>query len=196
MDALRSLDENLFRAIHLGWSNPFLDIVFLVASYSGLGQVQALAILVLGRFQSTKRWVVALLASEIVSGVFISDLFKQLLPRERPSNLPYAHPLEDLNYRSFPSGHTTTSFGIAFMLIYLTWSTRYRTVGLVSLVWAILVGLSRIQRGVHWPTDVLGGAFAGLLGTCLVVAWLERRGNLPLLRELVKSPNESLNEKD
>ncbi len=76
------------------------------------------------------------------------------------------------HYGSFPSGHSTTIFTVAGILsLYLRRS---------ALIWllaaaALLVGLSRIAVGVHWPLDVLGGAFGGwlsaVLGTLLAQRW-------------------------
>ncbi|HWA83360.1 MAG TPA: phosphatase PAP2 family protein, partial [Fimbriimonadaceae bacterium] len=69
---------------------------------------------------------------------------------------------------SFPSGHTTTAFAIAFLLFLMTRKKECAWVGQVALGWAVLVGVSRVYRGVHWPTDVIGGAFAGLFSACLI----------------------------
>ena len=73
---------------------------------------------------------------------------------------------------SFVSGHTTTAFSFATMLLLLTWKTKRWDLGWASMVLAVLVGLSRIYRGVHWPSDVVGGMFAGIAGGCLVYAVL------------------------
>jgi membrane-associated phospholipid phosphatase len=74
-------------------------------------------------------------------------------------------------FSSFPSGHSTTIFTVVGILsLYLRRS---------ALIWlvaaALLVGISRIAVGVHWPLDVLGGAFGGwlsaVLGTLLAQHW-------------------------
>lgn len=76
------------------------------------------------------------------------------------------------HYGSFPSGHSTTIFTVAGVL-----SLCLRRSALVWLVAAaaLLVGLSRVAVGVHWPLDVLGGAFGGwlsaVLGTLLAQHW-------------------------
>lgn len=76
------------------------------------------------------------------------------------------------HYGSFPSGHSTTIFAVAGIL------SLYLRQG--SLTWllaavALLIGLSRVAVGVHWPLDVLGGAFGGwlsaVLGTLLAQHW-------------------------
>jgi len=61
---------------------------------------------------------------------------------------------------SFPSGHTVTIFTLAGLLIFYfkTFLTR-----LALICFALLIGISRIAVGVHWPVDVLGGAAFGIL---------------------------------
>ncbi len=94
-----------------------------------------------------------------------AQLIKRTLPRLRPSNLPDAivAPDERIFHNSFPSGHTTTAFALAFWVFLATRGTRYRLWGYTALVLAGLVGLSRVYRGVHYPSDVLAGALIGVL---------------------------------
>jgi membrane-associated phospholipid phosphatase len=76
---------------------------------------------------------------------------------------------------SFPSGHTAT----AFTLVGVICLQRVPpALAVVSLLLAILVGVSRVVVGAHWPLDILGGAFGGWLGAVIGVA-LARRWPAP-----------------
>jgi membrane-associated phospholipid phosphatase len=72
---------------------------------------------------------------------------------------------------SFPSGHATTAFAIGGLLA-LGVASRLWSTALVAL--AVLVALSRAVVGVHWPLDILAGAFGGWLAAVLGL-WLGKR---------------------
>jgi membrane-associated phospholipid phosphatase len=63
------------------------------------------------------------------------------------------------NYESFPSGHTTSAFALAFILAH---STNKISIQIILLIFAITTGYSRMYLGQHFLTDVL---FGSLLGT-------------------------------
>jgi hypothetical protein len=65
-----------------------------------------------------------------------------------------------LKRNSFPSGHTLSAFLFAGVLFAFSTSVVQR---LALLSAATMVGLSRVAVGVHWPQDVIAGAFSGLL---------------------------------
>jgi len=94
-------------------------------------------------------------------------LMKTIFKRRRPfvQNLKIVA-VYNAGSTSFPSGHTSTSFAIATALsrAYPKWY-----VIVPSYLWAASVGYSRMYLGVHYPSDVFGGA---LLGT--TTSWVLR----------------------
>jgi membrane-associated phospholipid phosphatase len=74
---------------------------------------------------------------------------------------------------SFPSGHTATAFTVLGLLL-LSGAVRGTLPVLAATALAVLVGLSRIVVGVHWPADVLAGAAGGWCSAWLGL-WLARR---------------------
>jgi undecaprenyl-diphosphatase len=114
------------------------------------------------------RGVVALLGSAAMT-----QLLKHLIGRPRPR---FAHadefmlgPSLDSGLDAFPSGHTFNAFGAATVAAWYVPTLR------VPLFLAAgLVGLSRVVRGSHFPTDVFAGAVLGVLIGSLAAAGLKR----------------------
>jgi undecaprenyl-diphosphatase len=179
---LYRLDLEWFQAIHVGLHRPWLDPIFLVLSYLGLGQVQAVIAIGLLFSPKTKMYTLPLLWTLIVCSL-AAQIPKHLIERDRPSRLVFAHPQEAWLANSFPSGHTTSAFGFAFVLLFVTVGTRRAWIGWTSRAIAALVGLSRIYRGVHWPSDVIAGMFFGAASATLVFLVLDRMGKILHLDE-------------
>lgn len=180
MQGLYRWDMDTFRAVNLGHRSPLLDALFLVLSVTGLGGLEALVAVCLYPWPALRRFILPLIVSVAISGLLLADGIKKILPRDRPSNLGVAITQEDFHHGSFVSGHTTTAFAFATTLLLMTLGTRRGWVGPLALLWAFGVGVSRVYRGVHWPSDVLGGAFAGMFGASLVYLVFARRGWLDL----------------
>lgn len=168
----------VFRFINVEHRSPALGFVCLILSYLGLGQIQSVFALLCLRSPRTKHYTLPILITILVSGLVVAQTFKSVISRERPSNLSMAKPEERWLHDSFISGHTATSFAVAMMLILMTWGTRNQKYGLISMGLAVGVGYSRIYRGVHWPTDVLAGALAGIATACALFLVLRRLGHM------------------
>ena len=102
--------------------------------------------------------------------IFINMIIKNLVARARPYKV-----IETLTILvpepkefSFPSGHAASSFA-AGVVLYLTLPKKY---GVPALILAVLISLSRLYVGVHYPTDVLGGMVMGpLIAVAVVKGW-------------------------
>lgn len=134
-----------------------------------------------------RRYALPPLLAGIFAGV-LRTLFVMVVQRSRPSNFNFADPLEHaFNHKSFPSGHATTSFAIAFSFVLLTRKTDASWLGLLAMAWALLVGFSRIYVGVHWPTDIIAAAGFGL--ACAAIVHLLMKQDPPELAAAVEGDN-------
>ena len=98
---------------------------------------------------------------------------KDLVQRARPFDAhPQIHPLYVVHSSSFPAGHAATAFAGATVLAYVV----PRLAPLLFLI-AAAIGFSRVYVGVHYPTDVLGGAAIGVAVGLVVVLALRAARN-------------------
>jgi len=174
-------DRALFFWINRGWHHPWLSDLFGAITWLGVGWVQVLlALLVLGiaKRYGDRVWAilyrtatVPLLMAWLTSGVLVQVL-KRIWDRPRPSNLAGALVAADerIFSKSFPSGHSCTTAAMAMVLTMVFWK-RYPGVVLGAWVVALLVMLSRVYRGVHYPSDVLAGALIGGMCGYMAVVW-------------------------
>ena len=112
-------------------------------------------------FRRTRRMGVYCAASMLLTLLVVNLCIKPLAARTRPYELIQG--LKILVSRphdySFPSGHAANSLTCAWTIFRLA----PRKYGVPALVLAVLIALSRLYVGVHYPTDVLAGAAIGIL---------------------------------
>jgi undecaprenyl-diphosphatase len=139
----------------------------------GIAALTMISCIVAGYLWLTDRLrMMVLLLVSTFGGLALSLLMKQLIARPRPDFVPH---LSHVYTSSFPSGHSMLS-AVVFLTLgsLLTTITTDRKVKAyflgVAVLLAIIVGVSRIYLGVHYPTDVMAGWLAGLVWALL--CWL------------------------
>ncbi|HEV7718879.1 MAG TPA: phosphatase PAP2 family protein [Arsenicitalea sp.] len=106
----------------------------------------------------------------------IANFLKRLIGRSRPDmfdtvgTLGFHSFANNYLFEGFPSGHTTTAVGFACIIGFL--APRWFAVG---LVYAIAIAFSRLSTGMHYPTDILGGAVLGGFGAYAVRYFFAKR---------------------
>jgi undecaprenyl-diphosphatase len=164
---------------------PWLEIIFRdITSLGGATVLTLMTVAVTGFLLiDAKRGAAILVLGSVIGGVVLSSILKLGIDRPRPNLV--AHLVEEHN-ASFPSGHAMLS-----AVVYLTLGgllsrvERPRRIKIyvlsVAVILTLLIGVSRVYLGVHWPTDVLAGWCAG--ATWAVLCWrvalaLQRHGEI------------------
>jgi undecaprenyl-diphosphatase len=154
---------------------------------TGLGghTILTLLVLAIGGFLIgvRKRHAAAFLVVAVGGGALLSALLKELFERPRPAVVTH---LVEVSSASFPSGHAMLSaityLTLGALVARVIPSQRLRAyVFAIAIVVTLLVGISRLYLGVHWPTDVLAGWCVGAswaLACWTVANWLQSRGRL------------------
>jgi membrane-associated phospholipid phosphatase len=149
---------------------PALTIAFRVITLAGAGLVvTAISIACVVLLLAVRRRAYALLFAVAMSaGWLVESIVKNVVHRGRP---PASDALIALpSSFSFPSGHAFVSLVLCGLLVFIG-SRQIRgllprlALGIAAAVLVVLVGMSRVYLGVHWPSDILAS-------WCLAVAWL------------------------
>ena len=169
------LDLRLHQDV-LGLRNGWMNEVFRTVTHLGGTPGANLPLLGLALILAIRRRNYVLPAFAylaLCAGQLIRTWLNHAIGRARP---PRADWLVAAHGDSMPSGHSATvvmAYGLGLALLWSSLSRPGRRVGVaVAVVISLLVGLSRVYLGVHWPTDVLAGWTFGAawLGLC-VLAW-------------------------
>lgn len=182
-DAQR-LDEHILRALRT-LDDPRVPIgppwlLDVARDVSALGGTAVLALVTAAvtsfLLLDGKRGAAVFVLSATVTGAVLSHFLKAYFQRPRPTVVPH---LANARFSSFPSGHSLMSavvyltLGLLLARLVARQRLKLHVLG-VALLLTVLVGLSRVFLGVHYPTDVLAGWCAGLVWASL--CWLiERR---------------------
>lgn len=168
LEQLTSFDFHLFLFLN-SLHNPFVDQLmwYISANYTWVPLYLGVVAYIFYKF-GWKTGVVALLSMILL--VLLTDqtsvhLFKQVFERLRPCHQPrIAHLVHTVNGHcggkfGFVSSHAANTFGFA---IFTAFYFKNRLFSYSIFAWAALVSYSRIYLGVHYPSDIAGGAMLGL----------------------------------
>ena len=145
-----------------GWLNKIFKFITLLGDVGFIWFVIAFILLF---FKKTRKGAIIMVVSLGVGYVFNNLLLKNLFMRDRPfavneefKQFILSIGLELPEGTSFPSGHAFSSFLCATLLFLYN-----KKLGFITFPLAFLIALSRVYLCVHYPTDVLAGAFIGAL---------------------------------
>lgn len=174
----------------IGWPEQWRAPFFFITDY-GLSDwvlIPSLAVFILAlpaalllkRLARLVALEITLASAFIFLGVgvpgLIANLLKRAIGRGRPDEFDnvgafaFQNIVNDWNFQSFPSGHTTTAIALAFIVGFL-WPRLFPLFFVIGAV----VGISRVPVGMHYPSDVFGGLIVGMLGAYLVRNLFARR---------------------
>jgi len=171
---LTAFDDAISAAVQ-SYRTPSLTSIFEFITHLGDRIAYFIAALVVaaffyfkyGRWKFTLQTILVLLLSSLSNVVL-----KKVINRERPT---FEH-LVAVSTLSYPSGHSMSAMAFYGFLIYLSFrlsgSWWFKAVSFISFgLLILLIGISRIYLGVHYPSDVIAGFLGGLIWVafCVVI---------------------------
>ena len=157
---------NLFEANIVYWiqqnlrSEALNPIVTAITSLGNAGIFWIILTVLLLIFRKTRKIGLCCALALIFDLLAVNIAIKPLVARARPYvTLPEIVPLGHLSKDfSFPSGHSAASLAAAWAIF----RTAQKKYGVPAMILAVLIALSRLYVGVHYPTDVIAGVLIGI----------------------------------
>jgi len=164
------------------WTNS-QDVFFKYITYIGDG-IFAFSIIILLFIYKVRYGIYALscfsitaIFTQILKRVIFSDILRPSQELYKEFNYGDLHIVEGvklLSEHSFPSGHSTSIFSIACLIILLF---NNKWLSLLMIIIAILCAYSRVYLSQHFLEDIFVGSIIGCLGTLLIYSFIKTRFN-------------------
>ena len=172
------LDRSLYLSLYAGGDPAMLAVSRFLSMVGRYYVLIPLAVAAATYLAFKRRRRAALLLVIVFGCRLLVELQKSLFARPRPILTDH---LVEVSSLSFPSGHAANAMAtfVAIALLLPT-GARWKWFSVAAAVMlSLLIGLSRIALGVHWPSDVVGGWAFGLLWLILMVRLASNRETAP-----------------
>lgn len=178
---LRPMDDYLIHRIQSGISAPGTNLMISITQLASPAAITLLSVLlvIFLIYKNNAHAAIWFLATLVAGAALINPLLKQLFSRPRPLTHRI---INELGY-SYPSGHAiaaTLFYGSIIVLTLIYSRKRFIRIFTFFICGAVIlmVMLSRIYLGVHYPTDVLAGFFTGTSVVCFSAGFFILRRSL------------------
>jgi len=168
IEYLKYIDVTLFYFINVNLSNAAFDklmpLVTNLKYWLPIYSIGAIFLVYRYKIRGLLIIILLLLTAGLCdwTGAILKDFFDRLRPCWELNNINLLVPCGA--GKSFPSNHSANNFGAAIVLTYF-----FRQKWYYYYFAALLVALSRVFIGVHYPFDILGGAALGsIIGVCVI----------------------------
>ena len=158
----------------ISFKNDFLTNFLKIVTLFG-GEYVILLITFSLFFLKNKKFFLSLFVDMILI-VFFNYFLKLIFLRERPVDLMI---INETGY-SYPSGHSMIAAGFYGFIIFLIWKMNIKKIykyllSFLIVLLIILIGISRIYLGVHFPSDVIGGFSISLCYLIVYISLIRKR---------------------
>lgn len=157
------LDIQLLHFLNsIGGQSGLLDwfIIFLASYLAYILPAVLLGLVFFSQYLKRQKWELLLVVaiSSLIARFGVTELIRYFYHRPRPFLTLPTHQLLTETSWSFPSGHAT--FFFAFSTAVYLYNKKW---GVGFFIATILMTVSRVIAGIHYPSDILGGAVIGML---------------------------------
>lgn len=171
-----SFDIPILNYIHQFSNLPLNQFMIFATNLGSPLVVMSIAIITLLILLYAKKYYSSLFFILTMGGAGLINLIsKPIFHRMRPEL--WHHLVTETDF-SFPSGHAIGTMALFLTILVLLRHTKWRYLALViGIIYVLIIGLSRLYLGVHYPSDILAGWLAAIVWTTFIYQILQTSSN-------------------